>query len=445
MSAAAGAARPGPPPAADGGPAPRPGPVRILADDLTGALDTAATFALHAAVPVRLDRPAAVDDAAVSVVSTGTRDVPVRALASALAPCVRWLADAGIAFKKVDSLLRGNALAEVAELLRAGGFERALFAPAFPAQGRRIVAGRLEVGPTAAAPTARAAPRPHGVPAGSAGADPLADAPAGSAGTDPLTDAPAAAGAAATPAVASPGPGPLADAFAALGLVAAVGDEALAALAEGGGPQVLVPDAATDADLDRIVALALASRARLLWCGSAGLAQALVRHGERGTTGAPAHAPGTGAPSPAAAGPARPLLLVTATRHPVLRGQLARLGDDPAAAACTLADLADPEPLDPPAAAQRLAAGAARVVAAHPRPACVVVVGGDTLLALCRAAGVERLAAEPAPRPGWGAARLEGGAWSGVRCLTRSGAFGAPDDLVALLRAAVPSPSPEHR
>ena len=239
------------PAAVAGGPERLPAPVRILADDLTGALDTAAMFARDGPVPVRLDSPAPDDDAAVSVVSTGTRDVPVQALASLLAPSIGWLAGAGIAFKKVDSLLRGNVLAEVAEVVRAGGFERVLFAPAFPAQGRLTVGGALQLAAQA-----------------------VAGAP-GSVGPAPS------------------GPGPLADAFVALGLAAAVGDDALAALARGSGPCVLVPDARTDADLERLVALALSGPGRLLWCGSAGLAQALMRHAGR----APgmARSPGVGA------------------------------------------------------------------------------------------------------------------------------------------------------
>jgi uncharacterized protein YgbK (DUF1537 family) len=395
--------------AAAGAPGDLPVPIRILADDLTGALDTAAMFAGHGPVPVRLDHPDACDPAPVTVVSTGTRDVPMRALAYALSPSLSWLSAAGLAFKKVDSLLRGNTLAEVAQVLRTGRFERVLFAPAFPAQGRTLADGRLHLG----APGSAAAARP------------------------------------------APAPGRLDAAFAALGFDAAVGDAALDALSGGGGPAVLIPDVDTDAALERLVALALAHPGRLLWCGSAGLAQALAKRGVPVGGGAASDhgtAPGREADrdppamqvAPRADAP-RPLL-VTATRHPVLRGQLARLhADRMLAAACTIADLADAEPLEPATAAARLAAGAARVVAEHPRPASVVVVGGDTLLALCRAAGVARLAAAPAPRPGWGAATPQDGAWAGVRCLTRSGAFGTPDDLVALLRATAPPPSTESR
>jgi D-threonate/D-erythronate kinase len=386
-----------------------PRPVRILADDLTGALDTAAMFAASASVPVRLELPLLPDEAPVSVISTGTRDTPTETLAARLAPCLGWLAEAGLSFKKVDSLLRGNALAEVAEAVRGGRYERVVFAPALPAQGRFMVDGRLRLGP------------PHRP--GEA-----ADAPA---------------------------PGPLVDAFAALGLPAAAGPDAASRTGSGTGARVLIPDIPSDEALDMLVERVLAYPGRTLWCGSAGLAAAMTRFaGRAAVEDQTAHAPAvssvsSGSPvssvSPSAAPadsrrPDRPPLLVTGSRHPALRGQLARLRDDPTLGDCRVADLAPAEPLDPAAAAARLAADAARLVETHPNPDRIVVVGGDTLLALCRAARVDSLAAGPPPRPGWGAAVLQGGLWHGARCLSRSGAFGAPDDLVALLRTRFPSP-----
>ena len=373
-----------------------PRPIRMLADDLTGALDSAAMFAGRGPVPVRLAMPAVPDDAPVSVISTGTRDTPPERLAARLAPCLAWLAEAGVSFKKVDSLLRGNALLEVAEAVRGGPYDRVVFAPALPAQGRFMVDGRLRLGP------------PHRPEA--------------------ATDAAA--------------PGPLCDAFAALGLPATAGPDAMARVGSGDGPRLLIPDILSDDALDALVERVLAHSERTLWCGSAGLAAAMTRLAERAADGdRTEHMPSPPPVSPAAV-PQRPApapILVTGSRHPALRGQLARLRDDPIVGGCLVADLAPAQPLDPAAAAARLAADAARLVAAHPRPGRIVVVGGDTLLALCHAAGVDTLAAGPPPHPGWGDAILQGGAWHGVRCLSRSGAFGAPDDLVALLRTLVPS------
>ena len=73
-----------------------PWPLRLLADDLTGALDSAAAFG--AGWPVQLDYPpSGVDEGAeVSVVATATRDIEPAALPEALAPSLPWLAGAGL-------------------------------------------------------------------------------------------------------------------------------------------------------------------------------------------------------------------------------------------------------------------------------------------------------------------------------------------------------------
>ena len=114
--------------------------IRILADDLTGALDTAAAFS--GKVPVYIDHPPLVSesdgDQPVSVVATPTRDVAVEELAGFLEPVLDWFVSGRMSFKKVDSLLRGNTFEEIAWLCRRGGFERVLFAPAFPAQADNV-------------------------------------------------------------------------------------------------------------------------------------------------------------------------------------------------------------------------------------------------------------------------------------------------------------------
>lgn len=352
--------------------------LRILADDLTGALDSASGF--DGEVPVYFDAPPA-DAAAVpvSAVATATRDVPPGDLPAALAPCVPWLRGAGIAFKKVDSLWRGNTLAEVVHLAREGGFGRIVFAPAYPQQGRLTRDGRLHAPGTTASPDARAVLAQAGVP-------------------------------------------------------------------------VDCPDVVGDADLHAIARQAGTPQARdWLWCGSAGLALALAQRLQRAPRG-PAVMAGVGA---------RPLLLLSASHHPVVRRQwqrllaagcvapgdvLARDGDEATVAAAlaalrgpwrqALIDLSPCRELTPGQAATLLAAQMARLAQALPQmphPGALVVVGGDTLRALCRATGAQGLAARPAARPGWGQARWLGGVWDGVPCHTRSGAFGNDDDLADLV------------
>lgn len=349
---------------------------RILADDLTGALDTAAAFCGLGDVPVYLAPPKAGTEP-IQALATGTRDVAHETMARALQACLPWFAAPGhLAFKKVDSLLRGNSLAEVAWLLRHGGFDGVVFAPGFPAQGRFTRDGQHWVDK----------PQAPGVPA------------------DAMQ---------------------LPAAFASLGLEVCVGEPRVGLPAGG----VLIPDVTSDAELAQLAGWAKSADAgRWLWCGSAGLAWALARQAGQ---------------APVAAGRPGPGLthLVTASRHPVLRSQLRTL--DAAGVHC--ADLASEQPLTADAAEAALREHTRRLVATLPRPDNLVVVGGDTLLALCHAAGVVGLQAGAGPRGGWGAARLQGGVWHGVTCYSRSGAFGAPDDLSALLATlTVASTEKEH-
>jgi uncharacterized protein YgbK (DUF1537 family) len=365
--------------------------IRIVADDLTGALDTAAAFA--GVVPVFIDRPPALGescvDAPVAVVATPTREVAPDALSLLLPPVLGWLESASLAFKKVDSLLRGNSFAEIAWLMRRGRFARAVFAPAFPAQGRVTVDdGQWLIRPGAAR---------QGVAA------------------------------------------PLSQIFAGLGLRSAE---------QFGAPdaELWIPQVSSDDDLDRVAAQAM-SWPSLLWCGSAGLAHALARQSHL----APALA--SAPPLPPGAGPT---LLVSASFQAVLREQWACLiagQNNPAlvrhacademksalefarqGAADLWFDLSAAAPMAPAQAASDLAAHAARLVAELPVPGQLVVVGGDTLLGLCRASGATALLAHPAVRPGWGCARLVGGRWDGVACYSRSGAFGGADDLLTMIR-----------
>ena len=115
--------------------------LRLLADDLTGALDTAAELVgvtgpvhafWHGAIPSELPANAAVD--------SGTRELDAAAAVAVVARLAPVLAGAELAYKKVDTLLRGPTLAEVAACARAG-WEHAVFAPAFPFQGRATRGG----------------------------------------------------------------------------------------------------------------------------------------------------------------------------------------------------------------------------------------------------------------------------------------------------------------
>mgnify|MGYP006270840837 CR=1 FL=1 len=326
--------------------------VRIVADDLTGALDSAAAF--NGPVPVLLGDPDCATSAPVAAASTATRDVPLETLPGRLASWVEWLSGAAVPFKKIDSLLRGNTFAEIAYFVRAGGYRGAVFAPAFPALGRVTIDGRQCV-----------------VPPGKA----LAERQPVGAGTP-------------------------ADAFTLFGLPTGSGGlaHAIAAahgLAAGSDPRVPQPRAGT-------VMVFSASHhpvTRQQW--------EMLLAVESG-----AH-------------------FVTRANQVSLRTTLRALGHGLELA---LFDLSPSRMLAPDAAAERLARDMTQIVSAGTRPAALVVIGGDTLLTLCRAAGAVALMAGASPRTGWGHARLSGGVWNDVPCYSRSGAFGDADDLATMVR-----------
>ncbi len=369
--------------------------IRILADDLTGALDTAAAFAGN--VPVYFGSPPSSADAVsfpVAVVATPTRDVATDALPGFLRPVIDWLKGGGLSFKKVDSLLRGNTFEEVAWIFRHAGFDGALFAPAFPAQGRITQNNRQWI-----------------VRQGGESKEAVAV--------------------------------PLQEVFADLGLLAGenVGPT-------GVWPEIWMPEALSDADLDRIVLQAKTRNNNLLWVGSAGLGNALAR--SHGLSPAQEKAE----PLPRGKGPT---VLVSASFQSVLRKQWSLLcshhtaqavaeGADAGqlAEAVELArtgagqvwlDLSPRERISAEQAQSLLAANTHMLVDSLPKPGQLIVIGGDTLLGLCQASGAKALLAHPSIRAGWGCARLMGGIWDGVPCYSRSGAFGTADDLLALYGA----------
>lgn len=123
--------------------------VLIIADDLTGALDSAVALTGAGLSCVAARRPADVAAALAFrpdalAVSTASREGSVEAARAAVAEALAAVGAAPeIVFKKIDSRLKGHVAAEAAEVAAWAGLSRALVAPAIPAQGRRVAGGRL--------------------------------------------------------------------------------------------------------------------------------------------------------------------------------------------------------------------------------------------------------------------------------------------------------------
>jgi uncharacterized protein YgbK (DUF1537 family) len=361
--------------------------LRLLADDLSGALDTAAEF-------VGICGPFEVTWAgrtwadglpsqhpACLAIDTGTREKsPAQSVAvvERLAPLLR---EGTIAYKKVDSLLRGAWAAELAACLRAGSWASCVVAPAFAYQGRRTRNGQQ-----------------------------YARAPDGS--WSPVGDN-------------------LLIQLAAAGLDARAGryDAELT-------PGVHVFDAESDDDLDRVVALGRRARRPVLWCGSGGLAGALASGGDpsapvrlrkpvlglfgsdQPVTAAQLDACGSAVVALADPGDDNPGLV----RRKLDRDGVALVKFDLAAG------------LSRHEAAQRIAGLMGELTAALAPPGTLIVAGGETLRALCLALDARALEITGRIVPGLPRSTLQGGRWAGVEVISKSGAFGAPDLWRTLLR-----------
>ena len=355
--------------------------LRLIADDLTGALDTAAQFvAPKCAIPVFLNGrlPASLPESFAIDGATREKDGVSAAAAASRHASILSPRPGAVAFKKVDSLLRGHCGLELAAILRALPATRCMIAPAFPFHGRVTRAGLQYE---------------------------LRDGSWHRVGED---------------------------------LRAKLESEGIAVrLARAGGP---VPegaslwDAETDDDLRSIADAGRSLSAPVLWCGSGGLAAAL----------ADGNAPAAGNPARPILGlfgsdhPSTAIQLRACGRH-VLRlsdggGENAalvssRLG---AAGACLVAfDL--PAGMARPAASGHIAREIARLVQGIPPPGSLLVSGGETLGALCRSLRAGHLDVVGQLMPGVPVSIMRGGHWDLVRVISKSGAFGHDRLLLGLL------------
>jgi len=362
--------------------------VRIIADDLTGALDTAAQFAtskraipvfLNGHLPAALPRAFAIDAAtrdkdSAAAVLVATRDAPL------LAPRA-----GAIAFKKMDSLLRGHCGIELAATLRAVRVAHCVIAPAYPVHGRATREGRQ---------FARRADAWHPV------------------GED---------------------------------LRATLESHGMAVrLARAGEPVpegISLWDAESDADLRRIADAGRRLAAPVLWCGCGGLAAALA-DGEVPVAGGPER------PILGLFGSDHP---ATAAQLGACRESVLTLKDGGgASAALVAARLRDtgvclvsfdlPTGMARFAASEFIAREIAQLTGRIPAPRGVLVSGGETLRSLCLALGAGHLDVVGQVVPGVPVSVMCGGRWDRVRVTSKSGAFGQDMLLRGLLSLDPPGP-----
>lgn len=394
----------------------------VLADDLTGALETGSAFRrqgwpvevplVEGAVRYGADR--------LTVITTESRNLsgPESAAAVRRAASAAKAAGATLLFKKIDSTLRGPVQAELAALGETVGTSLIVFCPANPSAGRVVRDGVLYVH---GVPLAETAFRddPHWPARSSVVADFL-----GGAGGDKVVPVPLQE-------VRDPGWG-----------------NRIEQLAASGAGLILVCDAAVDDDLERLALGVRPAAPRILLAGSSALGAAMARHHPL---------PGPALPAGQGQSPfkAASMLVLCGTRHPASSRQIAHLvkhrgavrldfrcGQSDATAMCErIAAVLEKGGIaavifqgpdgDPGSAARRISMD----VAALARPlfdrfpdTVFCLTGGATAREACGAAGGTRLDVLGEITPGLVAAELllTGGS-TRRRVVTKPGGYGTDD------------------
>ncbi|MET9760579.1 four-carbon acid sugar kinase family protein [Streptomyces sp. NPDC006372] len=384
-------------------------PVLALADDLSGAAETA--VALRSPARILLG-PAPGQEAPAPgealVVDLDSRQLPGAEAARAVRAVTQAAPAGTVLFKKVDSLLRGNLAAEAAAYAQDGS--GVVIATALPPARRTVRGGvvHLDGVPLHETDAWRAETRPAPLSVAAA----LGDLPSAQV---PLT-------------VVRGAPGALREAL-------------RACFAQDRHP---VCDAETEADLDAIAAAALELGPGVRLLGTGGLAGALGR-----LLGAPV--PAHLAPHPGDT--VRPLLIVVGTAEPSAREQVAHLVADGAqhVALGTRELLDSPLRLAPPVAAvtvvritgaaspalaRRLVAALADTVADAAHGCDLVLTGGETARRVLDVLRITDLRPVGQVHHGAVVSRTP----DGRSVVTRPGSYGESDSLRRIVRALRPAP-----
>jgi len=196
-----------------------------------------------------------------------------------------------------------------------------------------------------------------------------------------------------------------------------------------GTPEVLTPDAASQQDLDDVVA---AADSATLFVGAAGLAEAVARRM------VPVFA------SPISPKATTPALFAIGSQDPVTLAQLVGFDAIAGPGGILCAPTSGPESIqmlritegsDPVSAATatRNFATSIAVWLDHRRPATLLSCGGETTAAILRAVSCTLVRVEAEILPGLPVSRLVDGI-PGLAIITKSGGFGHPDTLHEVVR-----------
>jgi D-threonate/D-erythronate kinase len=354
--------------------------LRLLADDLTGALDTSAELVgKFGPLEVCWSVSSMAPTQSSFSIDSGTRERPADGAFATVQKLAPLLAGADISYKKIDSLLRGPWVAELDACWQSGLWDACIVAPAFGYQGRRTVGGQQY---------ARAA-----------------DGSWSAAGKN---------------------------------IIEQLRDRKLEARrarpADGLQAGINVFDAESDDDLDRVVQAGQNYAGKVLWCGSGGLASALARGTDvwvsdrlkgpvLGVFGS--DHPTTVLQLAGCAG-------VVIPSDDIARDiEQIRQGLDKGVA---FVKLETPGARSRDDAAHHFSRQISLLSRAIHPPGTLVVAGGETVKAQSIAVGARALRLLGRLEPGVPKSVISGGDWAGVEVISKSGAFGAADLWQKLLR-----------
>lgn len=420
-------------------------PAGIVADDLTGATDSAVQFAQQGwAARLALTMPAADTAEAGSAVAfvTDSRALPSAAAHTATADAVRGLRESGASrlFVKIDSTMRGSVIDQVHGAIDAWSSEHpdavAIVCSAYPAMGRTIEGGHILV-------------NGEGVQTTSVGTDPVTPV-----STSDLTEL-------------LPGSVPVR-----LGDGTAAENASMLKAALASGSRIAVVDAQTDSDLALLAETIDLLGPRAIPVGAAGLAVAMSR-----VWSSTAVAPADARPH------ARRVAVVVSSLHDVSRTQAEHLKNEYSAdQLLTLApsleqalapdDIAEwvksqlqaadalppvvviESPSARPSAAPEGKATAAELVAESLATITDLVVdrgvdalmllGGEGARAVLARLGSEALLVHSAIREGIPLGTIEGGKADGVAVVTKAGGFGTPASVAEIVAELLSATKGHH-
>ncbi len=393
-------------------------PLAILADDLTGAMDSGLQLARRGLeTVVQLDKEAS-ESAPVVVLSSESRDASPSAAIASISELIPRLRGRRV-LKKIDSTFRGNIGYELRMLLSGLSLRAAVVAPSFPQGGRTLVNGHLLIDN-----------------------QPLNVTPFRQDPRWPMLESH-------LPTYLMQQSG-MEVAHMALDVVHKGVRHLARALAMADGRLVVI-DATSDEDLDTIAQAVKSLGPAWMPCGSAGLAQAWAALLDARTP-VPVVFPNRAN---------RGMLFVAGSRNPVSLEQvetLVRLGVpqvtldsrgvyEPARETERLAqaarqvletgsDLVIEATSSPavPGAGPRVSqilADAVHSLVTRNQVAGLFLTGGDVAIAVCRALGIASLRIIDEIEPGIPGAQLRDGQADGLPAVTKAGGFGSPDAMIA--------------